>query len=555
MTASYKRFVFLLATLIIRTFVCESKAELYTVLRSKGGGYICTSTPYFAIDTKDLCYSSIAKSEKFTPLVKNKSQTFVCSVNPYLSSSKEEICHSYYIQEDIKNRQEEKQEVNEELEKKLPDFHNIIGAKINNSVVEKLQSAKERFTSNEIDLISDYSNNPCYQQKSNCVQLKVIFTKYDYYNDILEDYARYIENIKPFCAEKASTYINYINRNIYPNSLQLTLDDCNEKNMLVQYATLSLNLKELSTNIYLNSDKQAFIMQNDEEQYSNSYYFTMRYNDLWLKNSSLSYELRGYSDNYMHKIKYSKLFNLSATQFINTSISFNNFDYMADVYTLDNFSNLTNNILGIDNNYLLNNFILDANYTTLKASDTEYTIGYMHRYAKYKHKSDSYKNHSYNVNNVYAITRFHKLGISLYLDNEFSFNKKYRNTIAAILYKKNLKDYFFDALLMYGDRNINSEYRARYYNNEFIAGKKINISSRTLKQIKPYIGIRYMDIRGYNKKDNIKITSMKNNKLQKIIGIDIIPVHSRNNDIIFKFIYWHSSNKKNGLSLELGLTL
>ena len=108
---------------------------------------------------------------------------------------------------------------------------------------------------------------------------------------------------------------------------------------------------------------------------------------------------------------------------------------------------------------------------------------------------------------------------------------------------------------MYGDRNINSEYRARYYNNEFIAGKKINISSRTLKQIKPYIGIRYMDIRGYNKKDNIKITSMKNNKLQKIIGIDIIPVHSRNNDIIFKFIYWHSSNKKNGLSLELGLTL
>ena len=460
--------------------------------------------------------------------------------------TKKEICRSYSIQEDIKNRQEEKQEVNEELEKKLPDFHNIIGAKINNSVVEKLQSAKERFTSNEIDLVSDYSNNPCYQQKSNFVQLKVILTKYDYYNDILEDYARYIENIKPFSAKKAFTYINYINRNIYPNSLRLTFDNCSEKNMLVQHATLSLNLKELSVNIDLNSGKQAFMMQNDEEQYSNSAYFTMRYNDLWLKNSSLNYELKGYNDNYKHNIKYSKLFNISATQFINTSISFNNFDYMADVYTLDNFSNLTDNILGIGNNHSSNNFILDANYTTLKAYDIEYTIGYMHRYAKYKHKSDLYQNHSYKVNNIYVITRFHKLGISLYLDNEFSFNKKYRNTIAAILYKRSFKDYFFNALLMYGDRDINSEYSARYYNNKFAAGKRINVSSRTLKQIKPYIGLRYMDIRGYNKKDN---------KLQKIIGIDIIPVHGRNNDIILKLAYWHSSNKKNGLSLELRLTL
>ena len=552
-----RKFYIIAFLLIISINNCESNAELlYTFLDQKNNVSFCSASPNLAYNVKDLCrLKNINLDSKiFVPLTKqpNKDKYF-CSRYPY--STKEEICHSYFIQEDIKSSQEDKQKANKELEKKLPDFHNIIGAKINNSVVEKLQSAKERFTSNEIDLIPDYSNNPCYQQKSNFVQLKVILTKYDYYNDILEDYARYIENIKPFSAEKAFTYINYINRNIYPNSLRLTFDNCSEKNMLVQHAALSLNLKELSVNIDLNSGKQAFMMQNDEEQYSNSAYFTMRYNDLWLKNSSLNYELKGYNDNYKHNIKYSKLFNISATQFINTSISFNNFDYTADVYTLDNFSNLTNNILGIGNNHSSNNFILDANYTTLKAYDIEYTIGYMHRYAKYKHKSDLYKNHSYKVNNIYAITRFHKLGISLYLDNEFSFNKKYRNTIAAIFYKKNLKDYFFNTLLMYGDRNINSEYRARYYNNEFIAGKKINISSRILKQIKPYIGLRYMDIRGYNKKDNIKITSMKNNKLQKIIGIDIIPVHSRNNDIILKFAYWHSSNKKNGLSLELGLTL
>jgi hypothetical protein len=518
---------FIVCSFISNIIIFKCNAELYTALHKDeiNDKYHCSTSSFLAYTIDDLCNprNIDLASKKYTHLVqlKNHGNSLFCSASPYLSQTQKEICHSYSIQEDIKNRQEEKHKTSEELGKKLHDLHDMIGAKINNSVVEKLQSTKERFISNEIDLIPDYSNNPCYQQKSNFVQLKVILTKYDYYNNILEDYAKYIENIKPFSAEKALTYINYINRSIYPNSLKLAFSNCSEKNMLVQHATLSLNLKKLSANIDLNSGKQAFMMLNDEEQYSNSAYFTMRYNDLWLKNSSLNYELRGYNDNYKHKIKYSKLFNISATQFINTSISFNNFDYMADVYTLDNFSNLTNNILGIDNNHSSNNFILDANYTTLRASDIEYTIGYMHRYAKYRYKSDSYKNHGYNVNNVYAITRFHKLGISLYLDNEFSFNKKYRNTIAAILYKRSFKDCFFNALLMYGDRNINAEYRARYYNNEFIASKKINISSRTLKQIKPYIGLRYMDIRGDNKKDSTKIVSMNNNKLQKIIGIDI----------------------------------
>ncbi|WPX97423.1 hypothetical protein [Candidatus Bandiella euplotis] len=65
-----------------------------------------------------------------------------------------------------------------------------------------------------------------------------------------------------------------------------------------------------------------------------------------------------------------------------------------------------------------------------------------------------------------------------------------------------------------------------------------------------------MNIKGHNKKNNnIQITSIENSKLQKIIGIDVIPVRMRDNDIVIKFIYWHNDNKKNGCSLEIGLKL
>ncbi|WPX97414.1 hypothetical protein [Candidatus Bandiella euplotis] len=140
-----------------------------------------------------------------------------------------------------------------------------------------------------------------------------------------------------------------------------------------------------------------------------------------------------FSNGSLYSIKYSKLLNIKATQFIKSSVSYNNFDYMSDVYTLDNFNNSPIDILDLGNNYLSNNLILDFNYTGLYSPDIDYTIGCGHRWTKYKHKLDSYRNYRYNVSNAYGIIRFENLGIYLYLEKELTFNKKYKDTIAAIL--------------------------------------------------------------------------------------------------------------------------
>ncbi|WPX96201.1 hypothetical protein [Candidatus Bandiella euplotis] len=535
---SYKLIAVYSIILNITTFECNAK--LYTILHKNKNNdkYHCSTSKFLSYTIDKLCKqkNDNLTSNKYTPLVylENYKNKPFCSASPHLSSTKEEICSSYYIKE---------------LKEGLRKRQNI-------SVIEKLQSAKEKIIRNEIDLTSNDFANPCKEQKGNLIKLKVILTKYDHYNDILMDYAKYIESISPFNVCKAFAYINYINRNIYPNSLKLTFDNYDEKNELALYGTLSLDLKNLSTDLGLNTGKKAFVIEEGEPKHSGLNYFAMGYNDMLLKNSRLNYEIKSYSKQFKHNIKYSKLLNIKATQFIKSSVSYNNFDYMSDVYTLDNFNNSPIDILDLGNNYLSNNLILDFNYTGLYSPDIDYTIGCGHRWTKYKHKLDSYRNYRYNVSNAYGIIRFENLGIYLYLEKELTFNKKYKDTIAAILYKGALKDYYFNALSMYGNRNINSEHRELYYNNEFVVGKKINISSKILEQMKPYIGLRYMNIKGHNKKNNnIQITSIENSKLQKIIGIDVIPVRMRDNDIVIKFIYWHNDNKKNGCSLEIGLKL
>ncbi|RST64476.1 hypothetical protein [Candidatus Aquarickettsia rohweri] len=521
----------------------------------------------------------------------NGSETGLNSIRGFAVMTKEEVCAlnhplflAVYPQKDcsakpiclyrgikLKDAALTKQEICDEKKTDTPsnpqcipehkNLNQIIDNKLNTSVLESIQDVRECFLGSEISNKSEklvyYLGNHFYKQ-CNSIQLKIIPSGSDYYDGILKRYATYLENIKPFDENKILEYVHFINRMLYPNSINLIPNNCSDKNFLHQCcATLSFIKTNISANFDLNSEQKALLSQDSKDGFLYHNNFSIKYKDQWFKNSRLDYELKSnYSSNNQHKIKYTKLFEVSPTKFISTSVSYDNYDYLADIHGLDNLNNFVNNELTNENNkyrnYSSSNLVLSINYTTLNDHNKEYTVGYANRYAKYRHNFGLEKNHIYNINNIYTIIRLHELGVSFYLGNEFSFNEKYRNTVAAVFYKKDFKDYFFNSLLMYGDRKMNDDYKAKYYNSELKMGKTIDAPGRTFKYIIPSFSLNYISILGYGI-NNKKLNKNTKNKLQKVVGVTLVPKNKVYNKANLNFSYWQINNAQKGVSFSINL--
>ena len=105
---------------------------------------------------------------------------------------------------------------------------------------------------------------------------------------------------------------------------------------------------------------------------------------------------------------------------------------------------------------------------------------------------------------------------------------------------------------MYGDRKMNDDYKAKYYNSELKMGKTIDAPGRTFKYIIPSFSLNYISILGYGI-NNKKLNKNTKNKLQKVVGVTLVPKNKVYNKANLNFSYWQINNAQKGVSFSINL--
>lgn len=556
----YNKKIWYFIAISFNVISCKCHAEeLFTFLYKykQEDRYFCSQSLPLATTKEKLCNANnfnIDPTRKYSRLIKHSriknvfgEDEYHCSTNPLLASTREQICQSHTI--DFKDK------INE-----------IQGKASLKLVFDSVQRKKERFLG--ININNDYKSSTDDQENHNnqvCNPSQIITISSGSAHDdqMLKEYAAHIANIKPYSRRKVLEYINFVNRNIYPNNIDLVLHNCGDKDHSKQYMTLAFGTKESAINFEVNSNELGLGYQDYAAEFLKMNRFSLNHKNLNLEGKAL---YNGLSEdiNNQYNIKYNKVWVISPTEFVNTNVSYNNFDYLSDIYISDIYNTLlSNNFVINDVNFISSNFVLGVDYTALKNQNVEYTIGFTSSYTKYHPKFGITRDYDYNINNIYAITRLHELGVSFYLDNEFIASKKYRNTAAAVFYEKKFKNYFLNILFMYNDRRANLNDKIKYFNYDFKIGKHIYISHNILKRIKPHISIGCVDILNdlsnsnihLNQKNNVKIGYDIRNKFKKEVGISVLLTNKNNNMYALNVSGFHIDKNLKGVSLSMNVRL